>query len=30
MDKDIDNLPLGGNEVLFVPFRLGAYDEAFN
>ncbi len=24
MDKDIDNLPLGENEVLFVPFRLGA------
>jgi hypothetical protein len=24
MDNDIDNLPLGENEVLFVPFRLGA------
>lgn len=24
IDNDIDNLPLGENEVLFVPFRLGA------
>lgn len=24
MDKDIDNLPLGENEVLFLPYRLGA------
>ena len=23
-DKDINNLPLGENEVLFLPFRLGA------